>query len=733
MQAAGRLPCLLSTLLSLVCFFEISQAPSAFYRKYEPLALDNDPCRGSKMSFGFSPSDIITLITLTNKVYNGYRSAGSEYNDVTHTLKSFEVLLHHTNRRLDTLSIGGRRQGEIDEVVKGCQDAVRELQAVAKRYKRLSRRDRLALGMKDLRGPKDKLARHVALLSPLLTMLEIESLDADVAQIPDMLNEMPDRILERLPAALGFMIDARIEDSRSARSSVMTTYGDDDKRAYRELRRNLREVGVRDADVRKQKGPLIEFLRTLTGCVTEHEPTCPCPSAQLNAEPRQGPHSMLSVGSADQRIEHDPVIERTPKHNSNATTGASPSLSLESPEHDSAEEEDLEPNESGEIQLRSDTSLPEPKVPILAGGSGKGQPRGSLAKQQYNAYVEDVEDDTVDHSIPAYRKGELKDPVLETLLEYSERLSSQGLASKSKEKEVCSTNGMSGEAHSPDINHAVDAEQDGDLSDHRDAHPPTPMMAEVPNMAYAQIDRGRPWKRQRHSPRRKEHLKSHGVIAHQPEEFDNISTIANDGRSCTRYDPAWDDETASASASNVSDSYSILAQVGESEIDEDLAYRTKLDSRRRCTCDSCIAQESERSTYSSSSEPAPTLRRIEYRALTVVEDGPLTIQMKLADGTSLAKTATNDLLFLRHQIEPRKSRRGLRKTVGSGCRHGFPSITAFPGPDEYKYLLPPDQCDCQVVYWSSLREDADQRGFSLHTLRDIVCARDTWEPAWDRW
>ena len=101
---------------------------------HDPTVSVGNRCQVPKMSFGFSPSDLITLINLTKKVYDGYRSAGNEYSDVTHTLKSFEVLLYHVDRRLDVLNIDGRRQQEIVEVVKGCQGALRELQAVARRF-----------------------------------------------------------------------------------------------------------------------------------------------------------------------------------------------------------------------------------------------------------------------------------------------------------------------------------------------------------------------------------------------------------------------------------------------------------------------------------------------------------------------------------------------------------------------------------------------------------------------
>ncbi|KAK6389393.1 hypothetical protein LTR65_006774 [Meristemomyces frigidus] len=145
------------------------------------------------MSFGFSPSDIISLINLTTKTYQGWHDACGEYADVTGTLNSLSVVL----RRVDVyFEARGKASGasdantferlalerdDLDQVVGACQRAVEELRAVVRRYKSLgtsqSRNwDRIRLGNKDLSKLRAKLSQHVSELSAFLLTVELDSI-----------------------------------------------------------------------------------------------------------------------------------------------------------------------------------------------------------------------------------------------------------------------------------------------------------------------------------------------------------------------------------------------------------------------------------------------------------------------------------------------------------------------------------------------------------------------------
>lgn len=220
------------------------------------------------MSFGFSFGDLATLVALTKKTYDGWRDAPKEYADVVQTLSESKMLLCHVERRFYALTRAEENAGkqkEIEDSLKGCQKTISELRLVVKRRRRMGHWDRIRLGSSHVNDCRDRLARHISILTPFLFSLEMESIGKDVGSIPATLERLPQVLLNALPAALGKMIDQRIDDLQTARGSIMTTYGDDDdKQAYKELRRNLRFFGIKDSVVRQQRTKLVEFIKTLT-------------------------------------------------------------------------------------------------------------------------------------------------------------------------------------------------------------------------------------------------------------------------------------------------------------------------------------------------------------------------------------------------------------------------------------------------------------------------------------
>jgi hypothetical protein len=222
------------------------------------------------MSFGFSIGDLVALIALTKKTYHGWRDAPREYEDVVQTLSESDMLLSHVEGRFDTLTgseTNAGKQEEIGEILRGCESTISELRSVIKRRRRLGHWDRLRLGAgaSHVNDCKNRLARHLNILTPFLFSLELESIGKDNGSLPATLDRLPQMLSNALPAALGKMIDQRIDDSRTVRGSIMTTYGeDDDRQAYRELRRNLRFFGIKDSVVRQERSKLVEFMKTLT-------------------------------------------------------------------------------------------------------------------------------------------------------------------------------------------------------------------------------------------------------------------------------------------------------------------------------------------------------------------------------------------------------------------------------------------------------------------------------------
>lgn len=184
------------------------------------------------MSFGFSIGDLATLIALTKKTYDSWSQAPEEYADVVRTLSESKTLLRHVQFRFDTLTGAGNdaaKQKEIEALLRGCQSAISELRTVVKRRRKLGHWDRIRLGSSGhVNECRARLARHINILTPFLFSFELESIGKAVGCLSAILDRLPQAVTNALPAALGKMIDERIEYSRTARGSIMTTYGDDD-------------------------------------------------------------------------------------------------------------------------------------------------------------------------------------------------------------------------------------------------------------------------------------------------------------------------------------------------------------------------------------------------------------------------------------------------------------------------------------------------------------------------
>lgn len=99
------------------------------------------------MSFGFSPSDIVSLISLTTKTYQGWRDACGEYADITGTLNSLRIALKRIETHFETKEEAGalpagsgnarasREREELGQILGPLKGAVSELRAVVRKYK----------------------------------------------------------------------------------------------------------------------------------------------------------------------------------------------------------------------------------------------------------------------------------------------------------------------------------------------------------------------------------------------------------------------------------------------------------------------------------------------------------------------------------------------------------------------------------------------------------------------
>jgi hypothetical protein len=136
------------------------------------------------MSFGFSVSDVISLIQITSKVSHGWKNACGEYSSITADLAVLRLLLRRIEQEVTSpTSVFTNNSEDLNDwtvLSNDCAASVLDLGKVIDKYKSLStsrRRnwDRIRLGCTDLHDMQEKLVKRTSRLSAYVSILGISS------------------------------------------------------------------------------------------------------------------------------------------------------------------------------------------------------------------------------------------------------------------------------------------------------------------------------------------------------------------------------------------------------------------------------------------------------------------------------------------------------------------------------------------------------------------------------
>ena len=680
------------------------------------------------MSFGFSIGDLATLIALTKKTYDSWQQAPKEYADVVRTLSESKTLLCHVQNRFDTLTGAGSdagKQKEIETLLRGCQSAISELRAVVKRRRKLGPWDRIRLGSGHVHECRSRLGRHINVLTPFLFSLELESIGKDIGSLPAILDRLPQAVTNALPAALGKMIDERIEDSRTARGSIMTTYGDDDdKQAYKELRRNLRFFGIKDSVVRQQRAKLVEFIKTLTqededttakeasdDQQTPEADVVPVPSpllvplvvdlaeeVEIALEPLAGARTRRRYQAyVETEDEDDDPMESTIAGSSNGSMAR---------RSENAEGLTVRSNDAHIVEKTEDRAkdTPDATQSAVDSPSFRGNTAAPKQRRKYQAYVEtDDEDDIL---------GTSQRPVSDCPLPGGADLSPQ--------------RSQTDPAPGATEHHLPSKQLDDDtppLKTHVDANSMPDARRNVPIRDPFE-EPGRPTAptKSDRRPRRTSSpayavcgdLEYQKCLDSSSESEDSNLVAAHGSRNsyCSSCDQdltsgdeaSWEQHSIDGSPwsdfewySEADDDVSKIAHSGETDEEEASARRPNRGQKR-------ARREAEPNPFSpppsSNAEtapppPKPPQRMIEYKPLNVSEEGLLTIQLHMPAGFSIHVEGGRIAQF-HNPCVPNTWRQYFptlppNKAHHSKCIHGFPST---PLPSRIA------RCGCQVFHWT---------------------------------
>lgn len=696
------------------------------------------------MSFGFSIGDLAALISLTKKTYNSWQQAPKEYADVVQTLSESKTLLCHVQNRFETLTTGpgndAGKQQDIETLLRGCQSAVSDLRAVVKRRRKLGHWDRIRLGSGGsghVHECRARLARHISVLTPFLFSLELESIGKEVGSLPAILERLPQAVANALPAALGKMIDERIEDARTARGSDMTTFGeDDDKMAWRELRRNLRGLGVGDEVVRKQRGKLVEFVKTLT-----RDDQSMAASEVSESEGEEEAVSMLSpllvpevvdaaeeveialepLGGTRARCQYQAYVETEDEDDSMESPIAGPSNDGTAKRSNNDKGSTARSNEAhvAEKAERRARDRHSPGTTQGAGGTTglRKNTESPKRRRKYQAYVETEDEEDIQRTPPNFLsdvstpglsdtgpQSSQKDPVIGT--------NDHKLSSTELDDDTPPQTPHVDAAARPKTRRNMRAH---DLSDSEAADQPKPQT--------------KPRRSSRTKRTRSRASAVCGDLEYQkcldsPSESEDSNSVAVPGSrnsycsSCDQQLTSGDEDSweqlsingsnwsGSEQHSEVDDGASKIAHSGQTDVED--AYPTKVSqepSARRPTKNQKRTRRNAKpstppSPPSSDVEPAaphrrPNQRMIEYKPLQASEEGLLTVQLHMPAGYSVHVEGGRIAQF-HNPCVPNTWRQYFaslppNKEYHPSCLHGFPGA-----PLTGRIA----RCGCQVFRWT---------------------------------
>ena len=136
------------------------------------------------MSFGYGVGDIMAVSRLALKVYSAYKDAPDDYRNIADEVKSLHIIIEEAARHFETLSNKKQQGGK--EVLEGCQNVLKDLDALIEKYNALASADRslvfkrIKLGTEDIVTLRARLTSNTTLLNSFIQRLDIATLTINI-------------------------------------------------------------------------------------------------------------------------------------------------------------------------------------------------------------------------------------------------------------------------------------------------------------------------------------------------------------------------------------------------------------------------------------------------------------------------------------------------------------------------------------------------------------------------
>lgn len=225
------------------------------------------------MAFGWSVSDIALLVRLAYKTTQGARAACGEYDELTRETYALHVILQRLRDEADKPRSFINRPGEtykqeLESISSGCQHVLTQLDKILEKYNALSDQEksfhklwkqvRFGSGaVADVADLRSKITSYTATLSVFINLVSMKT----VGEVERQMNRAGGDLRDIKIAVNG--ITASLSASAAREGSVFTAYTNDDKDAWRELRRGLMRQGFRDELIRRHMKTIMAYVKEL--------------------------------------------------------------------------------------------------------------------------------------------------------------------------------------------------------------------------------------------------------------------------------------------------------------------------------------------------------------------------------------------------------------------------------------------------------------------------------------
>ena len=121
--------------------------------------------------FGWGVGDIATISTLVAKVYTAYRDAPDNYQHISEEVRSLQILINKAVRHVESPALSDDDRQEGQEVLKGCQRILEDLDSLIEKYNSLASASsgqafkKVQLGTEDIATLRSRLISNTVLLN----------------------------------------------------------------------------------------------------------------------------------------------------------------------------------------------------------------------------------------------------------------------------------------------------------------------------------------------------------------------------------------------------------------------------------------------------------------------------------------------------------------------------------------------------------------------------------------